>query len=240
MVQQRPQSKVATESKSNHFSTKVMRHPLTHTMEPLDQELLGALSGRHHNSTARSDTKPKHKDIIKSRHNKSWKSALLLIMGLIQLESTRAQIGVTECACSPSVYRWTINYGLTCANTNIALGPGIEDIQCLISTDVTDDPNQIIGTSLQVVELDQNNLLLNTAQLQGPIPNGQVVEYVSKLDFASSQIPRTIEVGIVAEGPTQTEIRMQWTIAYSNACDVYPVLTDNDQIAWTIMVSTIS
>jgi hypothetical protein len=134
----------------------------------------------------------------------------------------------------------TLNFALTCADTSLSLGPGISDVVCNTNPEVTFDPTTAQATSIQILEMDQFQKILRTDMITDPQFDGDEIEYRSYI--ASSQttdverVPGSLEVAIIASDASVTSIYQQWVIQFSNACDVYPVITPGQQIGWTIMV----
>jgi hypothetical protein len=149
------------------------------------------------------------------------------------------------CACTPSVYQFKLNFGLTCDDTSFALSPAITDIQCTTTPDVVLNTTTAEAYNIQFVELDQNRLVLNTLTISEPQRNGAIVTYQSNIYdnddlFVShpDRVPGSLQVGITARDATTSIIFQQWVLQFSNDCatTMYPVVSVGQQIGWTSVV----
>ena len=147
----------------------------------------------------------------------------------------------TLCGCSPSLYKFRLNFGLSCADTSISVSNGISDVVCNTNPNVSVNPPSAEATSIQILELDQFQKILRTDMITDVQRDGDEIEYRSYI--ASSQtpvvdrVPGSLEVAIMARDETSTNIYQQWVIQFTNACDVYPVISPGQQIGWISMVS---
>lgn len=167
----------------------------------------------------------------------------LQLVGILALAGlTQAQVGTTICACSPARYQMQIITAQTCAETTVALSnPGIINVVCMTNPEAIGPPDEITISSVQILELDQNQQLLSSRLISEELTNGSIIEFDSFTAdpdaVMSGQVPGSIEIGIMARNSALTNIFHTWTIEYSNSCDVYPVLGDGQQIGWTTFVS---
>lgn len=170
-------------------------------------------------------------------------SALMLLLLILccKLVKINAQIGVTTCACSPSVYTLGLNLANTCADKTVTTGPGITAINCTINPPIMGNVNDYTITSVQVLELDQSLRRLSQTIFTNPLKNGDLIQFDSFIADPNAvmqqlQIPRVLNIAIIAQYGA-TSVYMEWTITFSNSCQSYPVLYVNQRIAWTNFVS---
>jgi hypothetical protein len=134
----------------------------------------------------------------------------------------------------------TLDFALTCAETSVALSPGITDVVCNTNPDTSLDPATAQATSIQLLELDQFQKILRTDMITDVQENGATIQYRSYI--ASSQtnqvdrVPGSLEIAIMARDATVTSIYQQLVIQFSNDCSVYPVLLPEQQIGWLKLV----
>jgi hypothetical protein len=134
----------------------------------------------------------------------------------------------------------TLDFALTCAETSVALSPGISDVVCNTNPNVALDATTAQATSIQILELDQFQKILRTDMITTVQENGATIEYQSYI--ASSQtgqvdrVPGSLEIAIMARDATVTSIYQQLVIQFTNDCTVYPVLSAGQQLGWLKMV----
>jgi len=83
---------------------------------------------------------------------------LLFVCPSFLIKTANGQVGVTICACSPSVYTFQFNFSSMCDDTTVGGNPGIIDWDCLVdglqeSDQVTDLIPVAISTAT-VLELN--------------------------------------------------------------------------------------
>jgi hypothetical protein len=182
--------------------------------------------------------------------NSPWLSFALL--GFYLFGPVDAQIGIDQCACFPSTYTFVLDLGQLCAQTSLP-SSGIESTTCsVLSESGAFFPNMVpVSVSqITVFELDQN---LGTI-IPTPIPGnsfitGSSFTYTSSLvgtqerlntSIASGAFPRGIELQLRGMNLFSEIIINRFTIVFSNACDVFPVVQEGDQIGWVNFVSFFS
>ena len=78
--------------------------------------------------------------------------------------------------------------------------------------------------------------------MDGPFDNGTVM-FTSILgegnadDFTNVTLPRGLQMSVTGENAAGVTIINTWVILYENDCTTFPVLTDGNQIGWTVFVS---
>jgi len=165
-------------------------------------------------------------------------SSWLLAFCLLSQLSTTA-LGQL-CACTPSVYTVELDFAKTCADTTISVStPGVIDVQCSINPIVMGSVDDVIAFQVQIMELDQNLQVLGSGTtIFNTFRNGDTITFESVIadpNASTDRVPSSLEVGIMAEDATMSRIFQTWTIAFSNSCEIYPVLTVGQQIGWTMM-----
>ena len=170
----------------------------------------------------------------------SWSLGALLVVLVQLIRTTNSQVGDTFCGCTPSSYTMTLDFALTCADTSISLSsPGILDVTCSINPALMGNPTEAYAFQIQVLELDQNFQVLKQDTFSDTINNGGTFTYDSAISEPTAdpeKVPGSIEIGIMAQDVTMTRLFQMWTISFSNSCDIYPVITPDMQVGWTVIV----
>lgn len=149
-----------------------------------------------------------------------------------------APVTADTCICQPNQISFVLDFALTCDDRTILTGdPGIKEAECLIFPDGV-DPIPVSVESVHIFETDQDLNLINQLNINETLSSGGTIVYNSFASINSPEeiIPTGITVqlnGINANGESITN---SFVILYTNECDVYPVLTNGDQIGWTKLV----
>jgi hypothetical protein len=107
------------------------------------------------------------------------RSTLILFFAMLMMlptDTTAQVIGVDICACQPSVYEFTFDFLLTCADFNLT-GPGISDSACDVTTEdasVTDE-EPVVVFQIEVLELDQRAIVVAQTQIAGDFRSGDAL-----------------------------------------------------------------
>jgi hypothetical protein len=111
---------------------------------------------------------------------RSW-----LFIGIVAILATpaKAQIGDTVCACSPTVFNITLDFGLTCADANILNGDGIAMTDCSITPFQggveVESLVPVNVFSVDFLELDQELEVLNQRSSFVNLNDGDTISYES-------------------------------------------------------------
>jgi hypothetical protein len=178
-----------------------------------------------------------------------WLSFALL--GFL-LRPVGAQIGTDQCACFPSIYTIVLDLAQTCTQT-IFPSSGIESTTCIIQSEsgaVLSGFVPVSVSEITVFELGQDLETITTEPIPGDIfTTGTTFFYLSKsvgtqegLDtiIASGTFPRGLELQLRGRNLFNEIIINRLTIVFSNACHVFPVVQQGDQIGWVKFVSNSS
>lgn len=172
------------------------------------------------------------------------RSIVLHLLSFISVAS--AQIGQTVCACSPSVFMFTVNLGLDCStNTVNASTPGINDLTCSTNPPIQGNPDEYFVKSIQFLEIDQTGVLLASRMVSNTIMNGGMVSYTSYIannaPVPDGPYPVALEVGAMVQFGNDTipSVFQSWILVYNNSCLYYPFLFQGNQIGWFEMVRTL-
>jgi hypothetical protein len=170
--------------------------------------------------------------------------ALLSIMTVLLVRRSDAQtIGVDICACQPSVYTFSFDFQLLCADRNID-GPGIIDSSCVQVNVVTNNETDlpfVAVSSIRILELDQDLQTTAQTQINGDFRTGDNFTYTSIIatefdNFNASSIPRGIQLDITGRNAFDQQVVNTWAILYSNDCGIFPILFEGEFIGVTIIV----
>ncbi len=175
------------------------------------------------------------------------KLQLLVAAALWARPSMGQAVGTDLCACQPSTYELTLDFGLVCNDTTVG-GEGIFDQDCLIATRLPDTVNvtdlvPVTVSEIQILELDQfQDVVGIVIYNEGPYFDGDVVTYTSIVrstpEFINPvTLPRGFQVSIVGNNAEGQPIINTWGILYDNDCGIFPLLTEGQTIGWTIFVS---
>lgn len=158
------------------------------------------------------------------------------------------QIGVTICACQPSVYTFTFNFSATCDISTVE-GPGVLDADCFArgfaigSADDVNDTVPVQVTTVSIIELNKDLGVLVQTSYTDVFRDGDNFTYTSILStpdnitgLTPDMVPGGIQLGIVGVNQMEIPITNVWIILFDNECGIFPVLEVGDQIGWTILV----
>jgi hypothetical protein len=168
---------------------------------------------------------------------------LFLGIAAVMAAPVAAQVGDTICACSPSALEFTLDFALSCADTNVG-GDGV------LATDCSVTPSQggtvsslvpVVVLSVDILELDQDLQVLNQEASFVDFVDGDTFTYSSftvNPDLVGpATVPKTLIVSLIGRNAAGQALSMQYLITYTNTCDAYPVLTVGENIGWTRFVS---
>jgi hypothetical protein len=182
--------------------------------------------------------------------NSPWLSFSLL--GLFLFGTVGAQIGTDQCACFPSTYTFVLDLGQLCTQTSLP-SSGIESRTCSVFSESGDVLTTMVPVSVSqitVLELGQNLGTIIPTQIQGDsFITGASFTYTSSFvgtqegldtSISSGVFPRGLELQLRGLNLFSEIIINRFTIVFSNACDVFPVVQEGDKIGWVKFVSNSS
>ncbi len=148
------------------------------------------------------------------------------------------------CSCSPSTYKFTLDFSLTCPPVSVTKNPAITATFCQISP--LGDANETITDlvpvevdSLAILELGQEFEVLSQKNVTGPFTGGDSFEYTSLIDADGydGEAVKVIQLNIFGENAAGKSIVNFFAISFTNTCDEYPALIEGDSAGWTTFVS---
>ena len=160
----------------------------------------------------------------------------------------------TICNCSPSTYKFTLDFTLSCPPVNIPQpNDAIESTTCLIShfgnPDIT-DLVPVSVTNIEILELDQNMQITSETTIPGNnFVDGDTFQYTTKDALADSdeigndpdpvmsKVQKAIQLTMIGMNRIGKPIINVYIITYTNDCNAYPVLQEGQSIGWTVFVS---
>jgi hypothetical protein len=170
-----------------------------------------------------------------------------MVAASVLLSSARvidAQVGVSVCACQPDLYEFTLDFSLTCNDTDIIKDmPGINVTACRVSPvasqDLTDSV-PVVVTSVQILELGPPPtympLFSTTIPLQ--LSDGGKFNYMSittnPQDITPDKVPSGLQLTITGSNQKEEEVLNYWLIVYDNDCGIWPLLEEGQKIGWTV------
>lgn len=175
------------------------------------------------------------------------KAVTFVVIGVLaflsdKVEAQAQEVGTTICGCQPAVYEITLNFTVTCEDTDVE-GPGIDDVACLRSSEFDDavtDLVPVLITDIQFLELNQELQPLQQEPRTGAFFNGDVVRYTSVLavlpEFTEETLPRAFQMILRGVNALDQPIQTTWLITYSNDCGIFPILLEGQRIGWSVFV----
>jgi hypothetical protein len=173
------------------------------------------------------------------RRNFCWLSLVVLLLNANQISLASAQ---GTCACQPGEITFTLNFALTCDDSNVVTGdPGINETLCVIFP-TNDDTVPVSVMNISMSEVNRKFDLLKMVNYIGTYSTGDNITYTSFVvsnatSVANGNIPYAFQVTITGENAAGDFITNSYAIVYTNDCSVYPVLDVGSQIGWTEVVS---
>jgi hypothetical protein len=177
--------------------------------------------------------------------------AWLLLATFVLVHSASAQIiGVDLCACQPSVITFKLNFTITCDDSTVVPGSGINDTACLVDTrgnneNITDEVPTYVSL-VQIQELGEGPIyaVLGLTEYTDGYYNGDEITYTSIVEtkpdsINASTIPRGFQVAITGLNANEETLVQTWAITYTNDCGIFPLLTVGEQIGWSVFVSIV-
>jgi hypothetical protein len=170
---------------------------------------------------------------------------LLLLISFVPL--SHAQVGVSVCACQPSVYTFQFHFDYNCSNSDIK-GAGIVDSNCFVqgllqnNTGIQDFvPIRI--SAVDIIELNQQLRPINSAFYKDGYINNETIRFVSIAGQPSQagnmtvdNVPKALQLSIVGQNRNEEDITNVWIILFDNKCGYFNPLTTGQQIGWTKLV----
>lgn len=174
-------------------------------------------------------------------------TTLVLLISSIQRNFfVNGQIG-SLCACQPSTYTLTLDFGLTCDDKNTTGDGIIIPAACFTKGDGPETVENEVPVSvqtIQIVELDQRLQVVNQTVEVGNFTDGSTLTYKSIIaskvdDLTSTTLPSGLQVLMTGTNAEGQSLVTTFIIRYTNNCSVYPVLVDTQVNGWVVFVSTL-
>ena len=172
--------------------------------------------------------------------------SLLFLFCLAKTTFTYAQGDV--CSCSPSTYKWTLDFLSTCLDTGFPdpdEDKGVSDASCLIinkDNQSSSDMTPVKVTGYQIVEQDASFTALKTeSNLNLNLNDGGEIEYDSFTSMAGLEeedYPFVLSVTVYAVNANGEEIDLVTLVKFSGTCQL-EVFGNGDTIGWLKFVSNI-
>ena len=167
-----------------------------------------------------------------------WVALLLLLRATL----SRAQVGVSLCACNPATYTFELNFTAVCEDSSVT-GPGIEGIFCFsrefgLQGNVTDfEP--VAVSEVTILELNQDLQPFVQVPVEGDFRTGNTFKYSSISGTAAlneTTIPGGLQMNIVGRNRVDQDISNVWIIVFTNECGIFPIFEIGDNIGWIKVV----
>jgi hypothetical protein len=182
--------------------------------------------------------------------SKNSNKLAVLVVSAFAVYTTEAQIGTVICACQPGIYNITLDFGLECNDKDInEFLPGINSSACQVTSDAfpppltIDDPFPVSVSNILISELDFDlQTIIKQENFTGTFVNGDQLNYTSFIEEDPAAVnlttlPHGLIVILTGVNAAGVELQNTYVIEYTNNCSTYPVLDDDNQIGWTIVVS---
>ena len=175
---------------------------------------------------------------------RSLRITLLFLLALAGL-GTGQEIGTDLCACSPTSYEFTVDFGLTCPPVNIPVGNAVNETSCLISPFGAPDVDDLVPVSvdsINVLELGQNLRVVAQTNIEQSFNDGDTFTYTSIIADPDSiqevqEVPRALQINIVGNNEAGDRIINVFIVTFTNQCDAYPVFEEGQSAGWVKFVS---
>jgi hypothetical protein len=145
----------------------------------------------------------------------------------------------TTCVCQPTEITFTVNKTLSCDTNTIVAGlPGIENAQCVVTTEGNSSPDTVpISISMITVsEVDSlKNVLLSVTYIQAIFTYTSYAVTESE-SVANGVIPKGLQISTTGLNAAGETIINNVEILFTNECKITPVLEGGGQIGWTSLV----
>jgi hypothetical protein len=175
------------------------------------------------------------------------KCTVATFLGVIFASSTRGAksqviIGKDLCACSPSIYEFTLDFDRSCPPANLTGIDTVDNTSCVITA--FGDPNvtDLVPVSVQsidILELGQGLRVLIQEKINANLSNGDSFVYTSLSAFPEEikepdEVPRAIQINIVGMNQFNESLINVYLITFTNACDDFPLLLEGQSAGWTV------
>ena len=148
-------------------------------------------------------------------------------------------IGEELCGCQPSIYEFQFNFSSPCPADNDAFGPaGIAEQSCQV-TSTSSDSVLVVVKEVVIEETGQSGSELRNALLTGPFQQEDVIAFESAMRVVSglAEPPKQLGMFIQGENKDGIEVRAEWSVVFTNECDVFPVIRQFDTTVGVFVVS---
>ena len=154
--------------------------------------------------------------------------------------------GSELCACTPSIYRFTLDFAAACPPPGIEYGPETGIDQWFCRTDADDDAvtdlTPVSVTSYIVLELDKElQVIKQFFRGDLDLQDGDTFEYTSVTagsgPVGPDDIPGAMQMALTGLNAQGDEVTSQWIVTFTNNCDVLP-FEEGNSMSWATMVST--
>ena len=168
--------------------------------------------------------------------------ATLLVSSLI---ANGQEIGTEICSCSPGIYEFKLDFGLTCPPVNITIGSAVEATSCLTSPFGNPNVDNLVPVSVEsidVLELGQNLRVVAQTNIKGELIDGDSFTYSAFSANPDSittpeEVPRALQLNMVGINSESEKIISVFIITFTNGCGSYPVFEEGQSAGWTRFVS---
>jgi len=168
-----------------------------------------------------------------------FKIAILYLALLVS--GTNAQVPDGLCTCSPTVFRFTLDFEGVCPGS-LEDGNGIDDLSCDIFVLQLDqsNPQPTLVDAVTILELNMDDVI-NSTTIQGPFDNGDVIEYTSISSLANLTeifFPYSLQMTLTGGNSDGNTVVNVVSIDYDTSeCEVYPLFPSGSTIGWVDIVS---
>lgn len=171
----------------------------------------------------------------------------LLLAAIAVVQVAKSQVGISLCACQPSVYTFQFNFSAICDIDTIN-GPGVKAADCFARGFTIGDPvNDTVPVNVNtvtVMELNPNLQVIAQTPYRDDFRDGDTFTYTSIASspqgvatLSPDRWPGGIQLDIVGVNQDEEPITNVWIIVFENDCGIYPILEVGDNVGWTNLVS---
>jgi hypothetical protein len=200
--------------------------------------------------------------MMKIRKEKSLITTLTMLITLLLsasiLPTALSQGDDKVCSCTPTVYKWKLDFSQTCdyayigksnGTIGIDVGPGfgVKDANCAIMIDNQEnlDEETFVPTKvtryqmIEYIKVGENlERIMDVSHPEGfgGLFDGDILSFTSSFESIDNQIPSALVAYLFAENAKGETIQLQWFVIFSNICDKIPFRKE-DHLGWTVYVS---
>jgi hypothetical protein len=179
-------------------------------------------------------------------------SFIFAASSLLRHSASDAQELIVEsgiCACTPSIYDFQLDLTQGCPGpeaVDLILEPGIESAECAVVPTISGDVKYLVPISVHTItveELKQDNIIAVSQSVEGDFRDGDAFRYISissDLDDIEGAVdlPKSLQFILSGKNQDGQDISNTIVIEFTNDCEAYPVIEEDQTAGWIRFVSS--